>query len=521
MKKFKVIIYIISLIILLDTVQAGATPIAFSGGVSDDYQYEEMVFVTGQPIKFVGQCKISDRMNGDKRTITYTFSNLKPEDASISGNISRTVTYTTQYVSDDDKGQTITNSTIKINETITVGKDKYTLMTNVPFSKSDTVDNRPVADFYSGNIQMRQYYYINGSASKNEGTVEVDISGTDYGYQNFWGNTETQMLDYTIHYNRDVVVDAEANPVEKQKIEWTGTVNAKVSDSSVSSLNYASNEANLASFTGGYVKVTNHDIVSEYTYDLPKMVESDVGYTMIDSSIGAPDEDGKRNHGSVQLQKDALPKVESLIVPKLRDVAGYWAQEYIEKLYSLDVYDGNSDFFTPEIPMTRQEFTRAVVKACDIRTSPAIQKVAVRGKTVNEVSPFVDVGVKDPDYQYIKDALQKGIIKGSTQGAFGPSEPLTRAQAITILIRAIGFENKAPNPGYRTTFSDDDQIPNWAKDCIYVAAEIGLIQGDEGGNVNAENVMSRAEASVMLVHFLEFLQKDLQTDYRENIINYN
>jgi len=33
--------------------------------------------------------------------------------------------------------------------------------------------------------------------------------------------------------------------------------------------------------------------------------------------------------------------------------------------------------------------------------------------------------------------------------------------------------------------------------------------------------MTRAESSAMLVRFLEFLEKDLQQDYRENIILYN
>jgi len=33
--------------------------------------------------------------------------------------------------------------------------------------------------------------------------------------------------------------------------------------------------------------------------------------------------------------------------------------------------------------------------------------------------------------------------------------------------------------------------------------------------------MTRAEASAMLVRFLEFLERDLQRDYRENIILFN
>ncbi|MCL6546071.1 MAG: S-layer homology domain-containing protein, partial [Bryobacteraceae bacterium] len=89
---------------------------------------------------------------------------------------------------------------------------------------------------------------------------------------------------------------------------------------------------------------------------------------------------------------------------------------------------------------------------------------------------------------------------------------------VTILIRALGFATKAPNPGYYTDFSDDDDIPSWAKDSIYVAREINLIQGDNYNRINPDEKLTRAEASAMLVRFLEFLQKDLQKDYRDSLI---
>lgn len=127
---------------------------------------------------------------------------------------------------------------------------------------------------------------------------------------------------------------------------------------------------------------------------------------------------------------------------------------------------------------------------------------------------------KDDDYKYVKSGYDKGIIHGENN-MFKPDTNLTRAQAITILVRALGFENKAPTPGYYTSFSDDREIPYWAKDSIYMAKEIGLIQGDKFNKVNPNKVMSRSEASAMLVRFLEFLERDLQRDYRENIIYFN
>ncbi|MEN6328450.1 MAG: hypothetical protein ABFD18_19850, partial [Syntrophomonas sp.] len=68
---------------------------------------------------------------------------------------------------------------------------------------------------------------------------------------------------------------------------------------------------------------------------------------------------------------------------------------------------------------------------------------------------------------------------------------------------------------------DDSQIPGWARDSFYVAGEIGLIKGNNYNQANPNQVMTRAEASAMLVSFLSFLEVDLQKDYRENIILFN
>ncbi|MGB4509482.1 MAG: S-layer homology domain-containing protein, partial [Syntrophomonadaceae bacterium] len=104
------------------------------------------------------------------------------------------------------------------------------------------------------------------------------------------------------------------------------------------------------------------------------------------------------------------------------------------------------------------------------------------------------------------------------ENRFGPDEFLTRAQAITIMVRALGFENMAPTPGYHTSFADDHAIPNWAIDSIYVAREIGLVSGDAYNRINPNQELTRGEASSMLVRFLNFLEQDLQKDYREDLV---
>lgn len=477
-----------------------AAPVDFSGGVRNEYLYEEVVFITGKPIKFIGTVKVTERDKKDTSTVTYKMD-LKAEDTTkfTKADYKKTVSYDTDYSDHSGIGQTTARTMIgKSSESIVVDDIKYTL-DDYQFSKSYAIDNRAASDFYSGDITGRKYYKVSGGA---EGSVIVDIGGTNSGYENFWGGTETQTIDHTITSNivGEEGTEENAEPEEEKSYitgQWTGTVSFKTSDSLTKSLKYSTNDANHSSFDGGHVKVTEKEEVSRYRYNLPS------------------------GRGTINLNAKNVPQLERLIIPKFRDVNGHWAEENIKKLYSLDVFDGSQSFFLPNTPMNRLDFTKAIVKSCDIRGNEEPKK---SNKKPKEEAIFTDLSVNHKDYQYVKSAVEKGIIAG-TQDNFGdrtfsPDRNLTREQAITILIRALGFENRAPNPGYVTSFTDDTNISNWSKDSIYMAQEIGLIQGDPSNRVNPQKELTRAEASTLVVKFLEFLESDLQRDYRENIINF-
>ena len=500
--KLKIIALLTTIYLCTFTIPVYAASPDLAGGVNDEQSYSEIVFVSGQAIKFSGDYKVTEKEKDKLKTISCKFS-LTPEEKSIKGKLERKVNYEINYTQYSDKGQTIGQRIIKsYSETITLDKDKYTLK-DYQYSQSDVIDNRPASDFYSGTLTARKTYTLN----KNEGQVVVEIRGGDVGYDNFWGSTETQMLDYTLDAYRDITSK------DAKRVEWQGTVRVIVSDSTSKTLQYDNNQANLSSFTGGHMRITKQEMVAKYDYDLPYMIAATT------TSPAVPNL-ARRNQHVIELSQQMLPRIERLIIPKFRDTGGHWAEEDINQLYSLDVFAGNSQFFLPDVPMTRLDFIRAVVKATDMRPKSTDKKKSRRNTTA-EISPFVDVKTTDPDYQYVKEALSKGIISVSVQQRFMPNDPLTRAQAITILVKALGFESQAPTPGYTTSFTDDYLIPAWSRDSIYAAKEIGLVNGDSYNRVNPARGMTRAEASAMLNKFLDFLQRDLQKDYRDNIILYN
>lgn len=462
--------------VFLVSPRAEAKPPDFNGGVLNEYTYEEVFFLTGQPVTFKGKATVSEKESKNQLTSTYRFTLDGPGGAKLT----RSVVYVADLDKREDKGQTTSNSVIKsFSEKITFSdKTTYTL-DDYQFSQGTVIDNRPASDYYSGNVVGRKIYKMKQGTSKDEQLIIVHFTGRNMGYENFWGATETQLIDYEI-----VMPNGQS-----------GFVTSKVSDSKTKRLQYEPHDPSLSSFTGGHAVISESNMIGEYTYNLPY----------------------GRGSGKIQLSQERTPKIERLIVPKFRDLNSHWAKDHIEKLYSLGVFDESTQFFSPNTPMKRYQYTVGILKAVDIR----VLEDPKNKKKAPKTSIFKDVSAKDPDYLYIESAVQKGIITGVTPDTFNPNGPITRVQAVAILVRALGMEGRAPSPGFKTHYTDDRKIADWAKDSVYVATELGLISGDQFNRFNPNEPLTRAQAAKLTDRFLDFLENDLKQNYRDDVLFFN
>jgi hypothetical protein len=120
---------------------------------------------------------------------------------------------------------------------------------------------------------------------------------------------------------------------------------------------------------------------------------------------------------------------------KLIDVpAEHWAKGLLEGGAQLEIIDtgGYKNGFYADQPITRDEMAKWTIRALN------------GGKQV-EISntSFVDDDNIIPDYKgYIKNAYNYGIIDGFPDNSFRPSETATRAQAVSMIVRAIDYQNK-------------------------------------------------------------------------------
>jgi len=193
------LIVLCMVMVIIYPVQALAAPLDFGGGVSDEYEYEEIVFLSGTPIKFVGTFTVTERNRGNVTDLGYKFV-LSPEDKTIKGKLDRKMNYEIVNENFSEKGQTVAEATVNsYRETITIGEDKYTL-SDYQFSKYRYY-RQPyrLRIITLTTIISRKLYEIN----KDEGRVSVETSGGSVGYKNFLGgSTETQILDYMMDTER-------------------------------------------------------------------------------------------------------------------------------------------------------------------------------------------------------------------------------------------------------------------------------------------------------------------------------
>lgn len=494
MKKIIGLVIIFTLLIPFP-VQVFANDAGFEGGIANEQEYKEVVFITGQPIIFSGVLKINQSVRGDTTTTTYRY-----DLASDSGDkLTRSFTFVTQETKKPEYNQMISQTTLKTyTENIKIGGNTYTLDRNngYIYSGSEVKSINPGVTYYAGNYSGVKLYRVNG----NKGTVKVTIDDKTVGFIHKYGSADTHQINYLIESTMG------SNGEVKK---WVGEAHVNVSFTDKSSIEYVENDPQYISFRGGYLLRRNSGDMMNYSYNLPKLDDNS-------NEIG-------RNIGNGSLKLDGVSFEDRLVVPQVKDINGTWGKEDIKKLMSMEIFPNDSEYFGPKLPILRSDFTVAVAKAIGLKPyePPKSTLYSARNKSAIEISPFIDISTTDPNYGYIKAASDAGLISGTAPNQFSPSRSLTRAQAAVIFIRALGLENLAPSGNFDTGFLDDYAIPLWAKRSIYVAREIGLISGDEYGRFNPDGYVTREEAASMISRMINFMMNDLTFDYVMRILNYH
>lgn len=146
--------------------------------------------------------------------------------------------------------------------------------------------------------------------------------------------------------------------------------------------------------------------------------------------------------------------------------------EPVKRLAALGVITGDPEgVFRPYAPIIRAEFAAAVVRALGVTQEQAR----------NGASNFTDVSEGDWYSGWVNAAVKRGVVLGYPDGTFRPERPVTYAEAVTMLVRALGYEPLVKGL--------------WPTGHIAKALELGLTVGT---SFQAHSPISRADFALML-----------------------
>lgn len=170
------------------------------------------------------------------------------------------------------------------------------------------------------------------------------------------------------------------------------------------------------------------------------------------------------------------------------DIANYaWAEEGINFLYEQGIVAGDgSGNFRPSDSVKREEFIKMLAEMFGFENTSG-------------TGGFIDVadGAWYTDYVYA--AVSEGVVSGYPDGSFGIGTDISRQDIAVILTRTLEkYEKELSEKNEKKTFSDEDQISDYAADSVKYMQKAGIINGFEDGTFAPQNSATRAEAARIL-----------------------
>ena len=125
----------------------------------------------------------------------------------------------------------------------------------------------------------------------------------------------------------------------------------------------------------------------------------------------------------------------------------------------------------------------------------------------DQTENFADVAASDYFARELAIARNTGIIGGIGDNKYAPKNTITRQDMMVILYRALtkmGVELTAKEGIDATSFADYDDVADYAKEAVTALVNAGLVNG-KSGNIAGSDKTTRAEVAVLLKRILDYI----------------
>jgi len=146
--------------------------------------------------------------------------------------------------------------------------------------------------------------------------------------------------------------------------------------------------------------------------------------TSVDDELQIEDEEGASEEDIEEVEEDTKDEMDYSDFDK--DII--WGIPYVDALIEEGVINKGNHKFDPRRLLTRKEMILMLQRAMNfelLEDSPAY---------------FTDVPKNDDAYKPLAVMVEKGVTKGYGDGTFGLDDPITRIDAVTMLVRAKGVD---------------------------------------------------------------------------------
>ena len=209
--------------------------------------------------------------------------------------------------------------------------------------------------------------------------------------------------------------------------------------------------------------------------------------------LGIPNKKGSYNSADYQVGADVLKNI------KDKATIASWAKTDVEKVVANEIMVGdNNGNFRPNDPITRAEMATVICRGW--KNNSIFTKVSPSAS-----KPFKDVAFTAWYYNNVEMCRKAAILRGDENGNCYPEKYISRQDAIVMIMRlkytdaqiaSMNINDVVKKSGVNPV--DFNKVSNYAKP--YVAAALGtLIKGNEKGEINPQNVITRQEVAAIIV----------------------
>ena len=170
-----------------------------------------------------------------------------------------------------------------------------------------------------------------------------------------------------------------------------------------------------------------------------------------------------------------------------------WFYDSVKYAYENDLMKGISNTeFAPDSDVTRAMFVTVIYR---MENEPQTGKCA-----------FTDVESGSYYENAVAWANENGIVSGISEDCFAPNEPITREQMAAIIYRYAAFKGYDITTSSNTSYTDNDNISDYAKDAVIWAAEKFVMTGNTDGSFAPKANTTRAQVASVFMRMVENLK---------------